>query len=467
MHSRSSLYSWVQKRYERLFTNPLIRRVIKNSGYLFSATGISAAISMLQSILVGRLLGVAGFGLLGVIVMFTSVINNLVSFRMTELVVRYVNQYEESGDKQRAAAVFKAAALTEMLASLAAFLIIWLLSPWAADLLGKNSSLAGLFVLYGLIVVANLISESATGVLQIFDRYARMASFSIVQSLITLALITYVFITQGNIVGVLLAYIVGKTVGAVVLTAAAVVEAARHWGANWWKTPLSLLRPQARELTHFAVSTNLSGSLNLINKDSELLWVSLFRNPLEAGFYKTALALINLVQMPISPLPQTTYPELSRQVIRKNWRDVRHILRQGSWMAGGFTLAVGIVLVIFGRQLILLLYKDPGFLPAYPAMLILLAGFLVANIFYWNRIALLSLGLPHFPTQVNLILAILKIIGLILLVPKYGYLASAGLFSAYYIISTSLAAWKVRKTIAEREATLTTPTQPAVPGIDL
>jgi len=52
-----------------------MRRIYKNSGYLFSATGIAAGISMLQSILVGRLLGVAGLGLLGTITVFISVVN--------------------------------------------------------------------------------------------------------------------------------------------------------------------------------------------------------------------------------------------------------------------------------------------------------------------------------------------------------------------------------------------------------
>lgn len=115
--------------YRSLLNNPLTRRIIRNSGYLFSATGISAFISMLQSILAGRLLGVAGFGILGVITMFASVINRFASFRMGELVIKYVGYYTETGDRERAAAIYKAAALVEMLASLVAFGLIWLLAP--------------------------------------------------------------------------------------------------------------------------------------------------------------------------------------------------------------------------------------------------------------------------------------------------------------------------------------------------
>ncbi|MEN6298438.1 MAG: oligosaccharide flippase family protein, partial [Anaerolineaceae bacterium] len=257
--------------------NPLIARVIKNSGYLFSATGITAIVSMVQGILAARLLGVEGFGILGTITMFTSVVNKFISFRMGELVVKYVGQYSEADDKSRAAALFKAAAIAEMSASLIAFALIWILSPFAARFFAKDVQLAHWFTIYGLIVIANLIAETSTGLLQIFDRFRRMATLNVVQSVVTLAIITIVYVQKGGFGGILAAYIVGKTIGAVGLTVAAISEASRRWGKGWWKAPLSLLRPQARELVHFAISTNISASLSLINKDSELLWVSLLR----------------------------------------------------------------------------------------------------------------------------------------------------------------------------------------------
>jgi O-antigen/teichoic acid export membrane protein len=51
--------------------------------------------------------------------------------------------------------------------------------------------------------------------------------------------------------------------------------------------------------------------------------------------------------------------------------------------------------------------------PAYPALVILLAGYLFANTFYWNRTALLALGRPDFPMKVNVIAAVLKLAGIL------------------------------------------------------
>jgi O-antigen/teichoic acid export membrane protein len=267
---------------------------------------------------------------------------------------------------------------------------------------------------------------------------------------VTLAIVTLAFLTNGGILQILLAYLAGKIVGALGLTIAAVLEANRRWGNDWWQAPLALLRPKVRELANFAISTNISASLSLVNKDSELLWVSFFRGPVETGYYRLALTLANLVQMPISPLPQATYPELSREVARKNWGNVRYVLRQGSLMAGGYTLAAALMLLVFGQPIIQTLYTSE-FLPAYPALLILLAGFLIANTFYWNRTALLALGRPDFPTKINLGLAFLKLFGMFLLVPRFGYLASAGLLAGSYILGVSISALKVRSLVDYRQ----------------
>ncbi len=90
-----STTTWLRSLFHRLFQNELTRRVVKNSSYMFSATGASAALSMVQGILIARLLGVENYGILAAIMMFASLINNLVSFRMGELVIRYVAEYTE------------------------------------------------------------------------------------------------------------------------------------------------------------------------------------------------------------------------------------------------------------------------------------------------------------------------------------------------------------------------------------
>jgi len=155
--------------------------------------------------------------------------------------------------------------------------------------------------------------------------------------------------------------------------------------------------------------------------------------------------------MPVSPLPPATYPELSREAASNNWNNFRQILKQGSRLAGSYTSVAVLFLVIFGKPLIARLY-GAEYLPAYPALVILMVGFLVANTFYWNRIALLSVGLPEFPMKVNSILAVFKVIGIVFFVPMYGYLASAVLLTGYYVSSVTAAVIKLRSVLKLRDS---------------
>jgi O-antigen/teichoic acid export membrane protein len=118
-------------------------------------------------------------------------------------------------------------------------------------------------------------------------------------------------------------------------------------------------------------------------------------------------------------------------------------------MALAYSGAAGLVLLLFGPLLIRVIYT-PEFLPAYPAVLILLVGLLVANTFYWNRIALLALGYPDYPAKVNLVAAGLKIAGIFLLVPKFGYIGSAFLLAGFYLFSVSLNVRKTLKVLKDR-----------------
>ena len=438
-------------RYHRFFENEIFRRVIKNSGYLLSTNGISAALSMLQGILTARLLGVVGYGTLGTIILFVSTINNLISFRMNELVVKYVGEYSEKNDQYQAAAFFKLAAITEMIASILAFLLILVLAPIGAKYFTKNIASSEQFIFYGLIILVNLIAESSTGLLQIFDQFRRLGAVNLAQSIVTLTLITLTYILHGSLTAVLFCYLVGKSISAISFSTSAIIEANRRWGKGWWRLSTNILMPRRKEFARFAVSTNISASISLITKDSEVLWVSFLRGPLEAGYYRLALSLANLVQMPVDPLPQATYPELSRQVAQNNLISFRNTLRMGSKLAGSYTMLASIFLVVLGQALITFLYTGK-FLPAYPALVILMFGLLFANTFYWRRISLLALGKADFPAKVNLVLAAVKIALIFLLVPIYGYLASAALLSGFYITGSLIYLWKTRRLLSQMQA---------------
>lgn len=411
----------------------LLRRIIRNSSYLFIGNTLS---TIIQSILSARLLGILGFGILGVVVEFATNINRLLSFRMGELVVKYVGQYLVENRKDRAAAILKASILLETITSIFAYLLLVLLAPLAARLIVKDISTAPLISFYALALLANFATESSTGFLQVTDRFRSQAIIGTVQSLLTAGLIIYAFIVQGSIELVLGAYLAGKAFNGLTLAGYAISRAFKTLGPHWWKQSFTHL-PPAREFWQFAWSTNLSGTITMVTRDSESVWLSMLLGPLAAGIYKTAKAIINLVTLPITPFITAAYPAINNAVAQRTWSGLKDLLKKLTLIAATWTGAVSFGLLILGRWLIITFY-GPDYAPSYPVLLILLIGFGFANIFYWNRNLLLSLGQPAFPLKIITITGILKLILTLVLVPRFGYMMEAVLLSSYFIVSIGL-----------------------------
>jgi O-antigen/teichoic acid export membrane protein len=435
--------NYLSARWQAWKSDRLMSRIIRNSSYLFSSNTAAMALGVVQSIFAARLLGVAGFGMLGTVTVFAATINRLFSFRMGELVVKYMGADLAAERRERAAAVVKVAALVEAGSSLLAFLVMLALAPLAALYLAKDPAATHYFWIYGISILGSSLAEVATGVLQVDNRFRSQALVNLAQSVLTALIIVGAFLSQAGMMAVLMAYLLGKLMLGIAPVVLALGSLRRLLGPGWWKTPFSRLPPR-RELAHFGLNTNLSATVNLLARDSELLWVALLLSPVEVGYYKVALAIINLVLMPVTPLISATFPEINHAVALRKWQQLRHLLRRVTILSASWTLLSAIGLVLLGNYLILFYGRE--FLPAYPALLALLVGYGIANIFFWNRTLLLSFGLPGVALRVSLWAGIAKVALVFVLAPRFGYVAAAALLSAYFVASV---AWMLRRGLKE------------------
>jgi O-antigen/teichoic acid export membrane protein len=429
----------------------LLRGVVKSSSYLFSSNALSAVLSFLQGIFAVRLLGADGYGLVsGTVIVFASNVNRLLSFRMSEVVVKYFGQALVAGKRERSAALVKSAGLVEAGTSLLAYLILLLLAPWAAAHVAKDPQTAYLFRFYGLVLLANLVYETSTGVLQTAKRFDRLALINMGQSILTAALIFAAFLYRGSAFDVLAAYLLGKALAGLAVAVMALRELNTCLGSGWQRTPLRLLTDW-REIASFAINTNLNGTVNLLVRDNFPLYLGYLRPQTEVGYFKLALSIINLVMLPIEPFIWPTYAEITRTIAQSQWQATRRLLKRVSAIAGLWTLAAGGGMALLGQWLIPLVYdSDMG--PTYPAMLILLIGYGFANILNWNRPLLLALGKPSFPLMVAAAVGLVEILLIIWIVPVYGYRSMAAILSAYLVISISIIVWRGLREISILEA---------------
>jgi O-antigen/teichoic acid export membrane protein len=167
-----------------------------------------------------------------------------------------------------------------------------------------------------------------------------------------------------------------------------------------------------------------------------------------------------MVVLPIAPLIDTTFPEISKAVAQSRWPQLRSLLTRTSLISLVYTLAVaaGFILV---APFFLRIYGNGEYLPALPLILVLLLGYGFANVFFWNRPLLLAFGKPNSPLWITAAAGAVKTALMFVLVRPFGYLAQAGLLSAYFIFSIAAIVWRGLKELKQKEKTGPTPPVPA------
>ena len=430
--------------------DPLLQRVVRNSGYLFGSNTISAALGVLQGIFVVRLLGDSGYGLLTIVMDFASNTNRLLSFRMSEVVVKYVGEALAQEDKPRAAGIVKGVGLLEAGLSVLAYLVLLALSAWGAQTFADNVEVVYLVRFYGLFLLANLIYETSAGVLQTTDQFKQVARVNFYQSIVVTVLIVAAFVLNLGILGILTAYLIGKAVAGIMVAFFAFREMNNTLGREWARAPLDRITDW-KSILRFAFSTNLTGTVNLFARDNIRLYLALFLSNAQVGYFRLAVSLINLVMLPIEPFIWPTYSEITQTIGRRQWSATRKLLKQVSAIGGMWTLFAGGGLAALGWWIIPLIYGN-DMAPAYPGVLILLIGYAFANILNWNRPLLLALGHPAYPLLVAAISGAVEVILIFLFVPGSSYLVGAVIFSTYLSISVTWNALRGLSIIKREEA---------------
>jgi O-antigen/teichoic acid export membrane protein len=439
-----------QERLARWRDDILLKRVVRNSSSLFSSSAVSAVLSFIQSIIVLRLLDPAEYGLAtGIIMVFATSVNQLLSFRMSEVVVKYAGEAFAHENKQRAAALIKGIGITEAITSVVAYLVLVLLAPWAAHVFAKDASTAPLFIFYGLFLLANIVYETSVGILQTVHQFGSVARANFYQSIVTFLLIIVIALLGWGIFGVIVAYLVGKTVASLMITSYAVQETKRNLGDRWWDVPLNTVS-EWKSIIRFMVSTNLNGTINLFARDNIPLYIGYLLSKTEVGYFKFALNLINFVKLPIEPFIWPTYAEITRTIAQRQWQATRKLLKQVTAIAGVWTLLTGGGLIALGWWIIPFIF-GAKYAPSYPALVILLLGFGCANILNWNRPLLLALGRPRYPVFVAATVGTVELILFFLLVPRSNYLVASAIFSGYLLVSVLWMVWRGLELIKHEE----------------
>ena len=426
--------------------DPLLNRVLRSSAHLFTSNTLSLGLSVVMSALSFRLLGASGSGLIALVMSYTSTVNSLFSFRMSELVVRYGGEFLEKGEKEKASALIKSAALAEAVVSVLAFLVVLISSMWASQTFTKSPDSKLMFIVFALGLLANFNTETSTGILQVTGKIRHQGTINLIQSIISLGIVITAFFLSNPLWIVLLAYLASKVIPGLGLYFMGRRQLQKELGVQWQNAPMMNIA-ESRSLIRFAISSNISATIIKIFRESESLWIGLFLSTEAVGYYKAAYSLVSFLSVPADPLIAATYPEINRLIVQRSWASLRSFLRKITALAFAINAAAALGFIFLGQFALVIFTGRQEFVAAYPAMLALFIGLAFNYTLFWNRPLLLSLGLTDYPIWTTLIVGLAKLALAFWLVPQYGILAAGTLLSFYYIASVGIMAWRGVKEI--------------------
>ena len=457
--------SILPSKIQNWFNDHVFRRVVRNSVYLIAGN----LISVFLTIYITRLLGVYNYGVLGIITSYVTNVNKFFSFRMNEMVVRFVSEAYEQRDLEKTGALIKFAAIIETVTSLFAFLFLVVTAEFGTRIFLGDPEMKNFVLFYGLTIITSFAMETANGVMRIINRYRAIALVSLIQNILVALLVLFAATAGLGLKAILMAYLIGKVILGIAPVILDLIWLPQFIGKKWWKAPIRLI-PNKKEILRFTVSTNISSTINLFARDGEILWVGALLSPLYAGYYKTAMTVINMLLTPINPFIDTTYPEMMRAIVNKKWNRIKRLLSKVTAISLSWTACVFLGLLFFGKALLFQKINFFGisfqifsaeYLPAYNIIMILMGGYGIANVLFWNRTLLLAFSKADYATNVSFYAMLIKVFGTILLVPRGPYVTESILLSAYLagsvIIMTIYGVYLLRRSEKLADSVITEP----------
>ncbi len=353
-------------------TNPVFRRLFKNTGLLLSGDTVSAILGVLTFAVSARALGTEVLGMLVLIDAYVRIIDRLVNFQSWQFMIKYGSEALERADASGFKALIKFGVLVDGTTALAGCLIAVLLVPLIAAWQSWTPEMTDLARLYSLIIAFN-IAGVPTGILRIFDRFQLFSVQKSFCASIKFLGAAGAWAAGAGLKGFVWAWMVTEIFDYLSLTFMAWRELKRRGYHGIWKEPLRGIRVRYPGLWRFLTSTNLTGSVKVGFREFDILIVGWLLTLTDVSLYKLAKKLCASLDRLTNPLYQSLYPELAKSWARREIENFKKIVRHMVFLMGGLSLAVWVLFLVMGRPVIEVM-AGREFLDAYFMTVIFLLG---------------------------------------------------------------------------------------------
>lgn len=407
------------------------KEFMKNVSWLVVAKSVPSAANVVEMIVLARVLGVELFGLLALVIAYVRIVSALVDFRVWESVVKYVGEFLEKKESERALSMIKFSYTVDAVAGLLAFGVCLLLAGLANDIFIKSQDGFDLVMIFSLTLVVASVNTTSEALFRVFDRFKTIVFVQSAKAVFKLGSVLAALYLGYGIKGVLVAY-VAVSFFEFVLTQVVVNRMLRDKGLHTWlSSKIGLLFSRMREIIWFLLNTSFNATLTIANEGNvAALILGYFFGSGEAGLYKIARSVVKVIYRIVDPLYEVIFPKLVSFSTSNLYDRFAEIIKFSFRSLLKLIIPVLIIVLLFTEQIINLVF-GVQYVPAADTMRVLAVAVLFAGGTFWLTPMLLAIGRPGLRTAVTTFKVLGYVALLFLLVPEYSYLG-AGI--AYLIV---------------------------------
>lgn len=408
----------------------------KNSSYIFASNIFRSALTILETIMLTRLISISDFGIYILVVNSIEIVFQTLNPNLGVAVVKYSTEFINKRLQNELASFLRLCIFIITILTLISLSIVIILENSGIVIPVEVREITIPFYFYIVVKSISVVDSIFFGVSRVLNKFKLLAILTIILPIIEiLIIITFYLIFEGlNLFNLFIALGVAHLLQSVLLIIAC-YRILKTYSENILHSKISVLRERYKEIFSFLWPNSLSKTIKTLHTRLDILILGYFSGSSAVSVYAIAKKFFLLIPLIIDPIDNAIYPQIESLYMEKKYKLLISLLKR---------ITLKIVLFIGISSFIMYLSFPFLFSVIFPVEYmnsltpfnILIIGISINYIFFWLVSLILTLKLTKERFFIDLIIFVFGLGLALLLVPKFSYIGSSISLSIAYIIST-------------------------------
>lgn len=408
---------FLQRLHDLVFRG-LRSRILQDSSVMMAGNWVVMGISLVQSVVLARVLGATNYGLIILAIASVTIIIQFLDIRTGEGLTKFMGKALVNNQPTEAMTFFHIGLTADLILMLMSVIVVLVVAPFLVTWQQKDPILQELVWIYTAAVPFVSVQGAFRSVLITFKRFKQIAGLNILSSFSLFAAV--IILASYGTKAVMWGY-VGAGIFTFLIWALSSLHLLQKNFNSWRGTNYRLAW---QSFYPVAFHTSLTASVKSIFSHIDILLLGALWPTSSVSYYKIAGSAASILTLPIKPLQMAIFPAINEAWNADNRERVLSLIKNFVLYSSIITLIGGIMLFIAADFLVILIYGTE-FSPVANLIRILIISILISNSLLWGRPVLISSDKVHLLTYSLLIPASVLIVALLLLVPPYGATGAA------------------------------------------